>query len=101
MTNTFHSFLRQRARHQLDRIMIDECHVLLDHNPKFREEVKQLGQLTEHNTQLIFLTATLPPSLEPRLWKLLHLDPTRCERFRDSSTRLNIQYGILRPETGL
>jgi superfamily II DNA helicase RecQ len=64
----FGQFLnRQRSFHRLDRIVIDECHIMLNGSTQYRPQMQRLGQLTQHGTQMIFLTATLPPSREAQI----------------------------------
>jgi superfamily II DNA helicase RecQ len=67
---TFVSRVRQTQR--LDRIVIDECHVILNDRWDFRQEMQQLGKLAFAETQMLLLTATLPPSEEQRLFKRMH-----------------------------
>ncbi|KAL4732941.1 P-loop containing nucleoside triphosphate hydrolase protein [Aspergillus similis] len=56
----FHTFLnRQRLMRRLDRIAIDECHVILNQQKDFRHAMARLGRLVSARTQLVFLTATL------------------------------------------
>jgi hypothetical protein len=44
---------------------IDECHVLLESNATWQLDVLKLTEMTEKGTQVIYLTATLPPTLQP------------------------------------
>ncbi|KAJ5302427.1 hypothetical protein N7476_009226 [Penicillium atrosanguineum] len=69
LSTEFTTFLnRQRMMQRLDRIVIDECHILLNRDTTFRPMMQQLGRLTAAQTQVVLLTATLPPSAEGRLW---------------------------------
>ena len=57
-TDEFVSFLnRQRDNMRLDRIVIDECHVMLNTSDKFRPRLQQLGQMHQFGAQIVFLTA--------------------------------------------
>ena len=47
--------------HQLERIVIDECHTILECTADWRPKVLELCQMTEKGVQVILLTATLPP----------------------------------------
>jgi superfamily II DNA helicase RecQ len=95
-TESFHAFLtRLRTTQQLDRIYFDECHVLLDQASTFRPKLMALKQFTLLETQLIFLTATLPPSRESEFWSLLQLTSARPSVFRTSTTRHNIHYRVV------
>jgi len=66
ITKTFSTFInRLRSTYQLDRIVIDECYVVLDSGSDFRPKLRALGaEMVQIGTQLIFLTATLPPQDE-------------------------------------
>lgn len=61
----FRQFLnRQTMFQRLDRIVINECHVMLNQSKTYRTQLQQLGKLMSVGTQIVFLTATLPPSAE-------------------------------------
>ncbi|THV78820.1 hypothetical protein D6D29_07372 [Aureobasidium pullulans] len=68
MREGFQTFLhRLRQTERLDRIVIDECHTILGDQGGFREGMTRLGSLVSAHTQMLLLTATLPPSDEPQL----------------------------------
>jgi superfamily II DNA helicase RecQ len=72
----FATFLnRLQATRQLDRIVIDEYHIVLNRQYTFRKQMQQLGQLVAAETQIVMLTATLPPSEEGELFRRMHVDP--------------------------
>jgi superfamily II DNA helicase RecQ len=61
----FRQFLnRQIMFQQLDRIVINEYHVILNQSKTYRPQLQRLGKLIGVGTQIVFLTATLPPSAE-------------------------------------
>lgn len=61
----FQTFLRRlKQTERLDRIVIDECHVILGEEGGFRPYLQKLGQLVSAHTQMLLLTATLPPTEE-------------------------------------
>lgn len=99
ITPEFHSFLNQlRIVRRLDRIIINECHVMLPGSADFQPAMQRLGELIQVRTQLVFLTATLPPTLEQALFKQIsHAREAVC-LFHAPTTRSNIQYLIWRPE---
>jgi superfamily II DNA helicase RecQ len=69
VTDGFATFMnRLRATRQLDRIVIDECHVVLNWRYDFCKQMQQLGRLVAAETQIVLLTATLPPSKEDELF---------------------------------
>lgn len=67
---TFITRIRQTQR--LDRIVIDECHVVLNDRWDFRQHLQQLGKLAFAKTQMLLLTATLPPSDEDELFRRMY-----------------------------
>ena len=68
--DTFLTFInRLRAMRQLDRIVIDECYVILNQKYTFRKQLQQLPKLAAAEIQFVLLTATLPPIQEVELWE--------------------------------
>jgi superfamily II DNA or RNA helicase len=98
LSTEFTTFLnRQRMMQRLDRIVIDECHVLLHQDTTFRPMMQQLGRLVAAQTQLVLLTATLPPSAEGRLWQQIRCERSQVELYRGRTSRTNIAYRVWRP----
>lgn len=83
---------RLRATRQLDRIVIDECHIVLNRQYLFRKQMQQLGKLVAAETQMVLLTATLPPTEEDELFRRMHFQRHDVNMFRDPTTRTNIAY---------
>jgi superfamily II DNA helicase RecQ len=82
---TFATFLnRLQATQQLDRIVIDECHM------------QQLGRLVAAETQIVMLTATLPPSKEDKLFHPMYFDPEQVKMFRALTARTNVAYCVVK-----
>lgn len=77
----------------LDRIIVDECHLTL--TASYRKSMQKLGSFVRQvRTQTVWLTATLPPSLEASFIKQnMLLRPTII---RESTNRRNIRYSIQR-----
>lgn len=96
VTKAFGQFLdEKRMLHQLDRIVIDECHVLLESTERWRPDILKLTEMTEKGTQVIYLTATLPPSLLPAFLQIAALNARDLTICRDKSTsRPNIVYQV-------
>jgi superfamily II DNA helicase RecQ len=95
LTNRFKSFLDMRlAMGRLDRIVVDECHTILEGTPKFRPKLAELGQLSLFGVQMVYLTATLPPSREAPFLKLIHATGLQTCLLRESTTRKNIAYAV-------
>src|SRR5271169_1433417 len=96
VTKTFDTYInRLRSTYQLDRIVIDECHVVLDSGSDFRPKLRALGaEMVQIGTQLIFLTATLPPQDEEDFFRAMCIPPESVHMFRGRTTRRNIQYQV-------
>jgi superfamily II DNA/RNA helicase len=95
-TKSFGRFLDgKRMLRQLDRIVIDECHTMLESNDRWRPDVLRLSEMTGKGTQLVYLTATLPPVLQPAFLDVAGLDGRELDIIRDeSTTRPNIVYQV-------
>jgi superfamily II DNA helicase RecQ len=93
----FATFLnRLRATRQLDRIVIDECHIVLNRRYTFRKQMQQLGKLVAAETQMVMLTATLPPTEEDELFQRMHFTRDQVKLFRAPTTRTNVAYRVIR-----
>lgn len=96
LSPTFGTFLnRLQGLHQLDRTVIDECHVVLNQQAEFRPTLQRLGELSRLAVQMVLLTATLPPRLESLLWTRMFFDAKEVVMFRDRTTRANIAYQVI------
>ncbi len=77
----------------LDRIVVDECHLTL--TALFRKSMRKLGFFVRQvRTQTVWLTATLPPTMEAGFIK--HNMLLRPRIVRESTNRANIRYSIQR-----
>ena len=95
-TTRFFKFVqRQRVQKRLDRIIVNEYHVILASTPDFRPKIRKLNQLGLLETQLVYLTTTLPPKIEPRWLYLIGISSNRLKVFREATSRSNIRYQIL------
>lgn len=85
--------LRHRGR--LDRIVVDECHVVLTAS-EYRHKFAGLDCLRARDCQLVYLTATLPLPMELKLEEVLVLGTgySRPSYVRDNSDRPNFAYGV-------
>jgi superfamily II DNA helicase RecQ len=98
ITEDFMTFLnRQRLCHRLDRIVIDECHVVLNDQTNFRPAMAQLGRLLVAQAQMIYLTATLPPTAENQLFQRLRTSREKVHLFRSRTHRMNVAYRLWQP----
>jgi superfamily II DNA helicase RecQ len=92
--STFINRLRQTQR--FDRIVIDECHVVLNTESKFRPKLRRLGELARVETQMVLLTVTLPPCKEGLLWKRMSWRADEVKMFRMPAARKNIRYRVVK-----
>ena len=96
VTKAFSRFINQKKMmRQLDRIVIDECHVVLESTDKWRPQMKQLVEMGEKGTQVVYLTATLPPADEGRFLQVMGMKRGEVQILRDVTTRPNIQYSVV------
>lgn len=96
VTKAFSRFINQKKMmRQLDRIVIDECHVVLESTDKWRPQMKQLVEMGEKGTQVVYLTATMPPAEEKRFLQVMGIKREEMQIMRDVTTRPNIQYSVV------
>ncbi|KAL7917034.1 hypothetical protein ACQKWADRAFT_326779 [Trichoderma austrokoningii] len=93
----FHSFITGLiVRQQLDRVVVDECHMVLGATFRFRPEFLKLGRtVISFGVQLVFLTATLAVRDEERFRQLSGVDMPHTLVFRGRTTRPNIKYRVV------
>ena len=95
VTKAFGRFLLEKiSSGLLDRVVIDECHTLLDSFHGWRPKVLHLSRLVESGCQLVYLTATLPPSEAPAFFHHAGLASQDVQFLRESTTRKNIAYRV-------
>ena len=89
-----------RAMRLLDRIAIDECHVILDSlpanhsGPSWRPAFLELVKMGTLGVQVVYLTATLPVSDEPALLSAYGIEPSQLRTLRAPTTRANLAYRV-------
>lgn len=85
----------KRTAYQLERIVIDECHNMLDSTPDWRPKMLQLSEMVGKDVPVVYLTATLPPAEEPEFYQAIGVDEREMVVFRDVTTRPNIAYSVV------
>jgi len=81
---------------RLDRIVVDECHLTIT-AAGYRESMVELRSIRRLRTQFVYLTATLPPSMQDEFEERNHLSsPTYV---RESVHRANIRYAVWKVRT--
>jgi superfamily II DNA helicase RecQ len=94
----FYMFLnRQRLLQQLDRIVVNECHVILNQQKDFRPAMARLGRLVHAQMQIVFLTATLLPTEEARFLQHIKHELSEVGIYRAWTSRRNVAYRVFRP----
>lgn len=87
--------MTMQASHQLERVVIDECHVVLDSRGDFRPKLQRLSELLVAETQLVMLTATLPPREEDVLFQRMRVPRNAVTMFRAPTSRPNVRYSVV------
>lgn len=102
VTKGFRAFVeRMHGQQKLDRVIVDECHTVLQSSKAFRPQMAQLGAtLQDFGVPVVCLTATLKPTQEKALFTALHFISDRVRMFREATTRSNIQYRVVIVEDG-
>ncbi|CEN60840.1 hypothetical protein ASPCAL03272 [Aspergillus calidoustus] len=73
VTSDFQSFINQLVMmRRLDRVVVDECHIIMNAQKDFRPQMAQLGRLVRARCPMVYLTATLPPQMEGEFSQRIH-----------------------------
>lgn len=95
-TSKFRSFAaRLAAKQELDRIVVDEAHLTVTASD-YRQAMVDLALIRSVRTQFVYLTATLPPSMQGKFEEQNHL--VRPRVVRASTNRKNLFYMVQRVE---
>ena len=95
----FGTFLhRLQGLHLLERLIFDECHTPLDSTAESRPKMQQLGKLMERGVQMVYLTATLPPHVEPEFMNIMRTKADDVHMFRSPTSRPNIASSVVEYE---
>ncbi|RKK72604.1 hypothetical protein BFJ71_g17488, partial [Fusarium oxysporum] len=95
MTKRFLDFLEsRRVMAKVDRVVIDECHTIMEGSLSFRPKLRELGTLALVGVQMIYLTATLPPADEPAFFSLINARHEDVVMIRARTTRRNVAYSV-------
>jgi superfamily II DNA helicase RecQ len=101
VSKAFGRFLDEKMlMKQLDRIVIDECHTVLESTKNWRPKVLKLIEMAQKEVQVVYLTATLKPTEEERFLKVVGVKRKDIDIFRESTTRENIAYDVVECEEG-
>lgn len=95
VSKTFADFINsKKAAHQLERIVIDECHTILQATNDYRPHMKDLYELAGKSVQVVCLTATLPPKKEGLFLAAMDIRMPEAKILREVTTRPNIAYHV-------
>lgn len=96
-TSRFRAFAAQlAAKQELDRIVVDEAHLTVTASD-YRPAMVDLALIRSVRTQFVYLTATLPPSMQEGFELQNHL--VRPRVVRASTDRKNLFYCVERNNT--
>ena len=96
VTKAFGRFIETRkAAGGLDRIVIDECHMIMDASHKWRPKMLELVEMMDRRVQVIFLTATMRPKDEEEFFGLMGLKESEVMKLREKTARENIVYQVM------
>ena len=96
VTKAFNRFINDKlATGELDRIVVDESHIVLDSTETWRPKVLELAEFARKGCQMVYLTATLPPKEESSWLEAMGLEKRTVRMIRDSTTRRNIAYQVV------
>lgn len=99
MSKLFQSYLEGlRITAQLDRIVVDECHTILEGSLSFRPKIRELGLLSLIGVQMVYLTATLPPSQEAEFFQHIQARAEDVHLLRGQTVRSNVRYSVVAAE---
>ncbi|KAK6495557.1 hypothetical protein TWF481_002606 [Arthrobotrys musiformis] len=84
---------------RLDRIVLDECHLLLTSDADYRLDLRRLKHLRDIPVQMVYLTGSLPVSATQRLKsELLYSGECLFRTIRAPTARPNLKLQICRQE---
>ena len=91
-----HYMQRLQNQFAIDRVVVDECHTMLDGSDTFRPALRDVGrEIALWGVQRVFLTATLRPTEEAEFFARAHINPNSVVMFRGQTTRRNIRYRVV------
>ncbi|KAG7001869.1 ATP-dependent DNA helicase hus2/rqh1 [Fusarium oxysporum f. sp. conglutinans] len=95
MTKRFLDFLEsRRVMAKVDRIVVDECHTIMEGCLTFRPKLRELGTLALVGLQMVYLTATLPPADEAAFFTMVNARREDVVMIRAKTTRRNVAYSV-------
>ena len=62
-----------QGMHQLDRVVLDECHAPLDNIDEFQPKMQQLGDRIEKGVADGLFDGNVPPHAEPEFMNIMRI----------------------------
>jgi len=90
---TFLNWLK--ATQQLNQIVIDECHIVLNCQYTFHKQMQQLRRLMMTKTQMMLLMTMLLLSKEKKLYRRMYFKKEQVKKFRARTVRVNVTYQVI------
>ncbi len=87
-----------RVRGNLDRVVVDKCHLTFTAADEYRKKLRGLVLLRNLGCPFVFLTSTLPPLRQREFEEAMQLQNPLY--IRASSYRVNVRYSVLRVQNG-
>ncbi|KAH8750128.1 hypothetical protein F5882DRAFT_488067 [Hyaloscypha sp. PMI_1271] len=87
-----------RVRGELDRVVLDECHLTFTAANEYRRKLRGLVLLRNLGCPFVFLTGTLPPLCQREFEEAMQLQNPLY--IRAPSHRVNAEYSVLRVRNG-
>ena len=87
----FQTLIELNSMGKIRRVVIDEVHCVYYHN-EFRSSASFIQKLSQLNVQHIYISATLPPTIESKVISSLHMEQSECITIRTETVRENIEY---------
>lgn len=86
---------RRIGQQQLDRVVLDECHVVLDSTDTYRRKLKDIGPLIRSwGVPELYITASLSPDDEATFMSVMGMSKESFRVFRNPTCRANIRYRV-------
>jgi superfamily II DNA helicase RecQ len=95
-TPAFSRFVEEKKRAcQLEQIVIDECHMILESTDQWWPKVQQLKEMARKGIQVLYLTATLLLSEEAVFHEAVGVPEREVFTLWDRTVRPNIAYAVV------
>jgi superfamily II DNA helicase RecQ len=95
MMKRFLDFLElRRVMAKVDRIVMDECYMIMEGSLSFCPKLCELGTLALVGLQIVYLMTTLPPADKPAFFSIVNIRREDIVMVRAKITRHNVAYNV-------